>query len=175
GVVAVVFGIRKVLEKPGPKRSWHGVLLELPIIGRLTRGLNTARFMRTLSILASSGVPVLESLKIAGEVISNVPMREAVNEAAVKIREGASISGSLKAQGVFPPMTLHLLSSGEASGELDSMLERAALNQERETDSMITSLMSIVEPVIILFMGGIVLLIVLAILMPIFNMNQLLN
>ncbi|MEM6817870.1 MAG: type II secretion system inner membrane protein GspF [Pseudomonadota bacterium] len=175
GAVAVVFGVRKVLEKPGPKKTWHGVLLELPIIGRLTRGLNTARFMRTLSILASSGVPVLESLKIAGEVISNVPMREAVDEAAVKIREGASISGSLKAQGVFPPMTLHLLSSGEASGELDNMLERAALNQERETDSMITSLMSIVEPVIILVMGGVVLLIVLAILMPIFNMNQLLN
>ena len=175
GAVAVVFGVRKVLEKPGPKKTWHGVLLELPIIGRLTRGLNTARFMRTLSILASSGVPVLESLRIAGEVISNVPMREAVDEAAVKIREGASISGSLKAQGVFPPMTLHLLSSGEASGELDNMLERAALNQERETDSMITSLMSIVEPVIILVMGGVVLLIVLAILMPIFNMNQLLN
>ncbi|MEL7310681.1 MAG: type II secretion system inner membrane protein GspF [Pseudomonadota bacterium] len=175
GVVGVVFGIRAILQRPGPKKRWHGFLLRAPIVGRLTRGLNTARFMRTLSILASSGVPVLEALRIAGEVITNVPMREGVDAAAVKIREGASISGSLKEQHVFPPMTLHLLSSGEASGELDNMLERAAVNQERETDNLISSLMSIVEPVIILFMGAVVLVIVMAILMPIFNMNQLLN
>lgn len=175
GAAALVLGVRWLLEQPGPKRTWHGFLLGLPLIGRLTRGLNTARFMRTLSILARSGVPVLESLRISNEVINNLPMRTAVDEAAVKIREGASISGSLKAQGVFPPMTLHLLSSGEASGELDDMLERAAVNQEREMDNLITQLMSILEPVIILFMGVVVLVIVLAILLPIFNMNQLIG
>ncbi|MEL6871093.1 MAG: type II secretion system F family protein, partial [Pseudomonadota bacterium] len=172
--IAAVFGIRYLLGQPGPRAWWHATLLKMPIVGRLTRGLNTARFMRTLSILASSGVPVLESLKIAGEVIESVPMRNAVDAAAVKIREGAPISRSLKDQRVFPPMTIHLLSSGEASGELDDMLERAAVNQERETESLITGLMSIVEPAIIVFMGLIVLLIVLAILLPIFNMNQLL-
>ena len=175
GAIALIAGVRYVLSRPGPKARWHAVQLNLPLFGRLTRGLNTARFMRTLSILASSGVPVLDSLRIAGEVISNVPMRRAVDEAAIRIREGAPISRSLKEQGVFPPMTIHLISSGEASGKLDDMLERAAVNQEREMDGLIAGLMSIVEPLVIVFMGLIVLTIVLAILLPIFNMNQLLN
>ena len=175
GAIALIAGVRYVLSRPGPKARWHAVQLNLPLFGRLTRGLNTARFMRTLSILASSGVPVLDSLRIAGEVISNVPMRRAVDEAAIRIREGAPISRSLKEQGVFPPMTIHLISNGEASGKLDDMLERAAVNQEREMDGLIAGLMSIVEPLVIVFMGLIVLTIVLAILLPIFNMNQLLN
>ncbi len=175
GAVAVVMLIRYILSRPGPKARWHATLLRLPLVGRLTRGLNTARFMRTLSILASSGVPVLDSLRIAGEVIDNIPMRRAVDEAAIRIREGAPISRSLKEQKVFPPMTIHLISSGESSGQLDDMLERAAVNQEREMDGLISGLMSIIEPLVIVFMGGIVLTIVLAILLPIFNMNQLLN
>ncbi|MEO0617122.1 MAG: type II secretion system inner membrane protein GspF [Pseudomonadota bacterium] len=173
GVVAAFIGLRILLARPGPKKRWHAIKLRMPVFGRLTRGLNTARFMRTLAILAASGVPVLESLRIAGEVIENVPMREAVDEAAVRIREGAPISRSLGERGVFPPMTIHLISSGEASGRLDEMLERAAANQERETDSLISALMSIIEPAIIVIMGLVVLLIVLAILLPIFNMNQL--
>lgn len=173
--IAIVVGIRYILSRPGPKKSWHQVILKMPIFGRLTRGLNTARFMRTLSILASSGVPVLDSLKIAGEVVSSIPMREGVDIAATKIREGAPISRSFKEQAVFPPMTIHLISSGEASGELDNMLERAAVNQEREMEGLIDGLMSIVEPLVIVFMGGVVLLIVLAILLPIFNMNDILN
>lgn len=172
-IVALIVGMRVLLARPGPKRRWHAIKLGLPMVGRLTRGLNTARFMRTLAILAASGVPVLESLRIAGEVIGNIPMREAVDEAAVRIREGAPISRSLGERGVFPPMTIHLISSGEASGRLDEMLERAAVNQERETDSLITALMSIIEPAIIVIMGIVVLLIVLAILLPIFNMNEL--
>ncbi|MEL6448101.1 MAG: type II secretion system inner membrane protein GspF [Pseudomonadota bacterium] len=173
GAVATFIGIRLLLAQPGPKKRWHAAKLRMPVFGRLTRGLNTARFMRTLAILAASGVPVLESLRIAGEVISNVPMREAVDEAAVRIREGAPISRSLGERGVFPPMTIHLISSGEASGRLDEMLERAAVNQERESDSLISALMSIIEPLIIVIMGIVVLLIVLAILLPIFNMNEL--
>ncbi|MEM7611363.1 MAG: type II secretion system inner membrane protein GspF [Pseudomonadota bacterium] len=175
GAVAIVIGVRLVLQKPGPKLRWHKTLLRLPIVGRLTRGINTGRFMRTLSILASSGVPVLDSMRIASEVIENVPMRESVDAAAVRIREGEAISRSLKNQNVFPPMTIHLISSGEASGELDGMLERAAVNQEREMEGLIDSLMSIIEPVVIIFMGLVVLIIVLAILLPIFNMDQLLT
>ncbi|MFK8054051.1 MAG: type II secretion system inner membrane protein GspF, partial [Woeseiaceae bacterium] len=171
GAVALFLGIRWLLSKPGPKKSWHQTILQMPVFGRLARGLNTARFMRTLSILASSGVPVLDSLKIAGEVVGNVPMREGIDIAANKIREGAPISRSFKEQQVFPPMTIHLISSGEASGELDNMLERAAVNQEREMNGLIDGLMSIVEPLIIVFMGVVVLVIVMAILLPIFNMN----
>ncbi|MEN7341943.1 MAG: type II secretion system inner membrane protein GspF [Pseudomonadota bacterium] len=173
GVVFTVFGVSKLLQQPGPKKRWHEMQLRIPVVGPLIRGLNTARFMRTLSILASSGVPVLDSLRIAGEVIMNVPMREGVDVAANQIREGASIARSFQEQKVFPPMTIHLISSGEASGELDNMLERAAVNQERETESLINGLMAIVEPVIIIFMGGLVLLIVMAILLPIFNLNTI--
>ena len=175
GIVIIIFAIRYTLAKPGPKFSYHRFLLRTPLVGRLVRGLNTARFMRTLSILASSGVPVLDALRIAGEVIENLPMRHAVDAAAVRIREGAPISRSLREQKVFPPMTIHLISSGEASGKLDNMLERAAINQERETEGLINALMSILEPLVIVFMGLLVLVIVLAILLPIFNMNQLIG
>lgn len=172
-LVAVGFGIRALLKKPGPKRSFHERLLRVPVIGRITRGANTARFTRTLSILAGSGVPVLEALRIAGEVMTNIPMREAVGEAADRIREGAPISRALAQKRLFPPMTIHLIASGESSGQLENMLERAAENQERELTTLIGTLLSIMEPVLILVMGILVLLIVLAILLPIFKMNQL--
>jgi general secretion pathway protein F len=118
-------------------------------------------------------VPVLDALRIAGEVVSNVPMRDSVMEASDRVREGAPIGGSLAAGKMFPPMTIHLIRSGEASGELEAMLERAASNQERELDTTIATLLGIMEPILILAMGGIVLLIVVAILLPIFELNQL--
>ncbi|KPK59885.1 MAG: type II secretion system protein GspF [Gammaproteobacteria bacterium SG8_31] len=174
GILIVLFiAARRILRQPGPQRRYHRFLLRVPIVGRLTRGINTARFTRTLSILAGSGVPVLESLRIAGEVINNIPMREAVEETSLRVREGAPIAASLSASRLFPPMTLHLISSGEASGELENMLERAAVNQEREVDSLIATMLSILEPALILLMGALVLMIVLAILMPIFELNQL--
>jgi len=153
----------------------HSFQLRLPIIGRLIRGFNASQFARTLSILAASGVPVLQALDIASQVISNRPMRAAVNTAASQVREGATLSGSLQKTGYFPPMMLHLLASGEASGQLDSMLEKAATHQEREVDSLISLFLGLFEPVIILIMGGAVLAIVLAILLPIFQMNQLVS
>jgi general secretion pathway protein F len=174
GLLVVLFiAARRLLREPGPRRRFHRMLLRLPIVGRLTRGINTARFTRTLSILAGSGVPVLESLRIAGEVINNIPMREAVEDTSLRVREGAPIAASLSASRLFPPMTLHLISSGEASGELENMLERAAVNQEREVDGLIATMLSVLEPVLILLMGALVLIIVLAILMPIFELNQL--
>jgi general secretion pathway protein F len=172
-VIVAVWLIRRLLRRPGPERRYHSFLLRIPVVGRLVRGVNTARFTRTLSILAGSGVPVLDAMRIAGEVVNNVPMREAVDEAAVRVREGAPIGASLGASKIFPPMTMHLISSGEQSGQLEKMLERAAVSQEREVDGLISTMLSILEPVLILMMGGLVLLIVLAILLPIFELNTL--
>ncbi|CAN5177724.1 GspF family T2SS innner membrane protein variant XcpS [soil metagenome] len=171
GIGAWIF--RRLLKREEPRRRWHRFLLRLPLIGRLTRGLNTARFTRTFSILGGSGVPVLESLRIAGAVITNLPMRDAVREAALRVREGAPIGKSLAASQMFPPMMIHLISSGEASGELDTMLGRAATNQEREMDGLIATLLGILEPALIIVMGVVVLIIVIAILLPIFQLNEL--
>lgn len=169
----VVFGVRRLLTKEGPRRRFHFALLRTPIVSRLTRGINTARFTRTLSILAGSGVPILEALRIAAQVVVNIPMREAVEEASLRIREGAMISKSLAASRLFPPMTTHLIASGEASGRLEEMLNRAAGNQEREVDGLIATLLGIMQPLLVVIMAGIVLLIVLAILLPIFELNEL--
>lgn len=175
GVGLAIYGIWWILQKEGPKRSFHRTLLRLPIIGRLTRGINTARFTRTFSILAGSGVPILEALKISAEVIENLPMRDAVSEATHRVREGATISGSLAASKLFPPMMIHMVSSGEAGGKLEEMLARAAAGQEREVDSLIAALLGILQPLLIVAMGGIVLMIVLAILLPIFEINNLIR
>lgn len=175
GLIAFGFGFNFVFKKPGPKRSLHQFMLGLPIIGRMTRGINTANFTRTLHILAGSGVPVLDALNIAASVMSNIPMREAVEEAALRVREGAPIGNSLAVSKLFPPMTIHLITSGEASGELDTMLERAAVYQEREMDAIVATLMALMEPLLILTMGGIVLVIVLALLLPIVNLNSLVS
>ncbi len=172
-IVAAVFGVRQLLKKDGPKRKYHAMLLRLPIVSKLTRGINTARFTQTLSILAGSGVPILESLRIASQVVVNVPMREAVEEASLRIREGAMISKSLASSKQFPPMTTHLIASGEASGRLEEMLGRAAINQEREVDGLIATLLGIMQPLLVIVMAAIVLLIVLAILLPIFEINNL--
>ena len=174
-IIAIVFGIRQLLRGEAARRKFHRVLLKSPIIGRVVTGLNTARFTRTLSILTSSSVPVLEALRISATVISNLPMRDAVEDAGVRVREGAAIGRSLGQPKLFPPMTIHLISSGEASGELDRMLERAASHQESEMDSLLATMLSILEPALIIFMGIIVLTIVMAILLPIFQINQLVS
>jgi general secretion pathway protein F len=175
GLAALAWGIWWILKQDGPRRRWHRFLLRVPIVARLTRGVNTARFTRTLSILAGSGVPILEALKISAEVVENVPMREAVTEATLRVREGASIAKSLAASRLFPPMTIHLIASGETGGRLDEMLGRAAAGQEREVDGLIAALLGILQPLLIVLMGGVVLLIVLAILLPIFEINSLIR
>ncbi len=175
GLAAVVVLVRYWLRDPAVRRRYHRLLLRLPIIGKLTRGFNTARFTRTFSILAASSVPVLEALRIAGEVVTNLPMRDAVAEAAQRVREGAPIGRSLAASRLFPPMTIHLISSGESSGELDTMLERAATSQERELDGILAALVSLLGPLMIVLMGVVVMGIVFAMLMPIFQMNSLIR
>ena len=172
-VVVVLF--RRAMRGEAFKTRVHAVLLKLPLFKRLIRGFNTAQFARTLSILAASGVPVLEALDIGSQVITNRPMRRAVKTAAAQVREGSTLSNALERTGYFPPMLLHLIASGESSGQLDSMLDKAATHQERELNSLTAVFLGLFEPVIILVMGGVVLTIVLGILLPIFEMNQLVN
>ncbi len=175
GIGAAGYGIWRLLQNEGPRRRYHRILLSTPITGRLTRGINTARFTRTFSILAGAGVPILEAMKISAEVIENLPMRDAVNEAAIRVREGGSISKSLQTSKLFPPMMIHLVSSGEAGGRLEEMLTRAATGQEREVNGLIATLLGILEPLLIVIMGAVVLTIVLAILLPIFEINNLIR
>lgn len=174
-LVLVIIGFSYLLRNIGVRRRFHKVLLAIPLVSRLERGLNTGRFARTFSILTASGVPVLESMRISAQVMSNLPMREAVTEATARVREGAGISAALERSGYFPPMTVQLIASGEASGKLEEMLERAAINQEREIETLIAALLGLFEPLLILFMGSVVLVIVLAILLPIFDLNQLIQ
>jgi len=169
GIVAWVYALRRIAFQ----RRVHQMTLKLPLLARLVRGVNTARFARTFSILMASGVPVLEAMRISAQVMSNLPMREAVEQAAARVKEGASLYQAISNSGYFPPMTLQLIASGEASGRLENMLERAAVQQERETETLIAALLGIFEPMLILVMGGVVLIIVLAILLPIFDLNQL--
>lgn len=177
-VVALAIGIvlfRRWVRAPQARRRVDVALLRLPLAGRILRGLESARFTRTFSILTGSAVPVLESLRIAGAVIGNLPMREAVTLAAERVREGAPIGRSLALGKLFAPMLVHLISSGESSGRLVEMLERAADNQERELDGLLTSLVGLLGPLLIVAMGLIVLAIVFAMLMPIFEMNTLIR
>jgi general secretion pathway protein F len=153
----------------------HVLLMRLPFVGNLYRGLNSARFARTLSILAGSGVSILTALEIAGRVLSSLPMRAAVRTATERVREGGLIHKALESSGQFPPMTIYLIANGEASGQLEQMLERAADQQDREADMAITTALALFEPLLIIVMGGLVLMIVLAILLPIFELNQLIT
>lgn len=173
--VAIYFAVKKFLSIPANTRRYHLFLLRLPVIGKLVRGLNTARFSRTLSILTSSGVPVLDALALSAPVVTNLPMRGAVVEASARVREGSTIYAALDRSKLFPPMTLHLIASGERSGNLEDMLDKAAVQQERELEVLIAVFMGLFEPLLIVAMGGIVLLIVLSILLPIINMNDLMQ
>lgn len=173
GVVALVVAFLWAMRRHSFKRRFHAQVLRLPLIGRFARGVNTARFTRTLSILTRSGVTALDAMTIGAEVVSNIPMREAINRAARKIREGEAIHRALGAERFFPPITLHMIANGELSGELETMLARAADHQEREVETLRQGVMGILGPAVILLMGGLVLMIVLAILLPVFDLNQL--
>ncbi|MEO8936812.1 MAG: type II secretion system inner membrane protein GspF [Burkholderiaceae bacterium] len=179
GVAVAAFITRRTLKRPGPKRAWHARLLTLPLAGPLVRRADLARFSDTLAILVGAGVPILRALLAARDTMSNVVLRDTVDEAIVRVREGASLSRALRPprgeRGEFPPVLLNLIASGEATGKLPDMLERAATSQADELERRTLWLTSLLEPLLVLAMGAMVLLIVLAILMPIIDMNQLIH
>ncbi len=172
-VVAAFVGFQVMLTKPAFVMKYHLFLFRLPIIQNLVRGLNAALFTRTFSILTGSGVSILEAMKISAKVVANLPMRKAILEATDRVREGTGVKNALEHSKLFPPMTLQLIASGENSGKLEEMLERASVQLEREQVTLIAYIVGILEPVIILAMGLMVLLIVLGILLPIFDLNSL--
>ncbi|WP_372768957.1 type II secretion system inner membrane protein GspF [Pseudoalteromonas sp.] len=171
-IFASIFAIKNALKKPKVRFWFDSRVLQLPFIGKVARGLNTARFARTLSILSSSSVPLLEGMRISGEVLANEKMKAAVAEAAVKVSEGASLKASLDQTKLFPPMMLHMIASGEKSGELEQMLERSADNQDKEFEALVNVSLKLLEPLMIALMAVIVMFIVMAILQPIMAMNN---
>jgi general secretion pathway protein F len=164
---------KKLVQQSVFKKRYHQFLLKVPVLGSLVLGGNSAQFSRTLSILAASGVPILDAMRIAVKVMDNIPMCEAVEYASQQVSEGSSLSSTLEQSGYFNPMLINLISSGEATGQLEQMLERAAINQERELETTMAVLMGLLEPLLIVAMGGVVLIIVLAILLPVLDLNQL--
>jgi general secretion pathway protein F len=172
-LVLAFMAFRFALTKPAFRMKFHKRLLHLPLFSGMVRGVNTARYASTLSILTTSGVPLVEAMRIAGEVLSNDFLRRELRDAARKVSEGGSLYRSLDQTGYFPPMMLHMIASGEASGELDSMLERTAKMQENTLQSKIAAIVGLFEPMMLLLMGGVVLIIVMAIMLPILNMSNL--
>lgn len=165
--------LSKWLETPKRQKQISQLKLKLPIVSGIVRTAETARFSNTLSMLVGSGVPLLQAIKISTAVLNNLVLREVCEQVAIKVQEGASFGKSLEKTGVFPPLFIHMVSSGEASGELESMLNKVAQNQERELEMTLSSLISILEPMMIVFMSSMVMLIVMAILLPIMDMNTL--
>jgi general secretion pathway protein F len=150
-------------------------LLRAPAYGKFERSLNTARFARTLAITTGSGVPMLRALQTSRDTLSNLAMRRQVDAATGSVREGISLARALSAHQYFPPMLIHMIRAGEATGDLPAMLERAALAQEQDLERRALIIAGLLEPALILGMGVVVLLIVLAVLMPIIEINQLVH
>ena len=171
-LVSAYIGLKLALRRPAFRDRYDGWLLRLPLVGKVIRGVNTSRFSRTLSILTASAVPLLEGLTITGRIISNRAMQIALNEAADRVREGASLRAALAQSKLFPPMMLHMIAAGERSGELEDMLGRAADNQDRDFEQTMNIALKVFEPLLIVTMAGAVLFIILAIIQPIMALNQ---
>lgn len=173
GVAAISFGLWRALQNPDFRLRFDHRILRLPVIGRLTRDLHAARMARTLSTMIGSRLPVLEGLTLTAKTVRNAAQRQASEEVIDAVRQGGSLSAAMRKTDIFPPLLVYMASSGEASGQLDIMLERAAEYLEREFDSFTSAMLSLLEPAIIIVMGVIVTLIILAILLPILQLNTL--
>lgn len=172
-IITGIFLWRRALKMNAALRErWHYFILRMPLLGYASKTADTARFARTLSILTAAGVSVLEAMNISAQLITIIPIKKAVEEAVSRVREGAAIYLALKQTTYFSPMSVHMIASGESSGQLESMLERVAKHQEDEITRLIDVGLALFEPAIILIMGAIVLFIVLAVLLPIFQLNQ---
>jgi general secretion pathway protein F len=172
-LVALVITIQRLLKITAYKKRADAALLRVPGIRRVLIGIDTARFSSTLSILMASGVPLLDALRIAGAVMNNLVLRSASQEVAARVQEGSSLNRALSQEAFFPPMMVHMVASGETSGELETMLDRSASNQERELEATLGTVMALFEPMMVVIMGGLVLTIVMAILLPIFDLNTM--
>jgi len=173
-VVAGVFVLaRALLRRPAMRRAWHGLLLKLPVVGEFHRENDAGRFARTLGILLNSGLSMLDAFRISEQAVVNLVLREALGVAATRVREGEAVATALSRVPQLPPLLVHLVASGESSGELPRMLETAANSSDRAVQLRLAIGLNLLEPALILTMGLVVLLIVLAILLPIFEMNQL--
>jgi len=175
GVSALVATWRMVLRRPELRLRWDAAMLRMPMMGRFLIGLNSARFASTLAILIDAGVPLLRALDAARQTMSNAFLASAADDVASRVREGAPLGAALKVQKMFPPILVHLVASGEKTGALAALLERAAQTISGEIERRAMALTALLEPAMILVMGGVVLTIVLAVLMPIMEMNQLVN
>ncbi len=173
GAVAAAVGMRFALARPPVRKRWHAVLLRTPWLGPLIRSVNTSRFAGTLAILVRGGVPLLAALDSGARVMTNLVLRQAVDQAGEQVRQGTTLARALAGTQAFPPLLIHLVASGEVSGKLEQMLERAAQLETRSLERRLAVFLTLIEPVMILVMGGIVLLIVLAILLPVIEINQL--
>ena len=172
-LVGLYFFVKKLMRDPKRLRAWHVVQLKLPVIGELVKQINSARFAATLSLLSASGVPLLQALNISGQVMTNKILQEACDTVAASVREGMSLSRAMENTGHFPPLLVQLVASGETNGTLPQQLDNASKDQERELEMMLGVAMGLLEPATIIFMGGAVCVIVLAILTPIFEMTKL--
>jgi len=168
-----IYGLRRALKRPGPKSAWDRAVLRLPLFGRIARGVDTARFASTLAMLSEAGVPILRALAAAEATLSNTLLRAAATDTIDRVREGVGLGRALAASKAFPPVLVRLIDVGESTGELSKMLVHAAANQSREVERRATAAATLIEPALILVMGAIVLGIVLAVLMPIIEINQL--
>lgn len=174
-ILIMIAVVRRLLRNPQMRLKWDEKVIFMPIFGKIARGLNTSRFARTLSICTSSAIPILDGMRVAVDVMSNQYVKQKVLVAAESVREGASLRKSLEQTKLFPPMMLHMIASGEQSGELESMLTRAADNQDTNFESAVNIALGIFTPALIALMAGLVLFIVMATLMPILEMNNLVS
>ncbi len=172
-MAAAVWSWRLYLRNPRARLAWHRRVLGLPLIGRFVLGLNTARFASTLAILGGAGVPLLRALEAARQTLSNDCLSQSVSDATAKVREGVNLASALRVEKVFPPVLIHLIASGEKTGCLPPMLERAAQTLSRDIERRAMGMTALLEPLMIVIMGAVVLVIVMAVLLPIIEINQL--